>query len=202
MNYKIETFTGLAVTPWIESVSQLRIEIFREFPYLYEGNFEYEKNYMSGYLSDPRAVFVLVKDGNNLVGAATGMPLISDSDIVKDARCVFEKHALTCEEYYYFGEAVLLPAYRGKGLYTKLITVRERKAKEFGFTRLCFLAVRQRNNHPLKPDGFQGTDRIFEHAGFRKTEMSIKYDWPTIQPDGSAKNSKHVMFFWIKNADE
>lgn len=202
MEEKIEVLSGKAVAPWVERVSQLRTSIFREFPYLYEGSLEYESNYMRGYMSDPQAIFVLIKNRDTLVGAATGIPLISNSDIVKDARRVFEEHALVCKEYYYFGEAILLPEHRGKGFYTKLVAERERKANEFGFSKYCFLAVQQKDTHPLKPDGFQSTDGIFKHAGFQKTNMSIKYNWPTIQQDGSTNNSEHIMFFWVKNTEK
>lgn len=43
-NIRIERKSGAALIEHISDLASLRIEVFRDFPYLYDGDFEYEKN--------------------------------------------------------------------------------------------------------------------------------------------------------------
>ena len=72
---EIRPVTGFAVEPWLDELAELRIEVFRDFPYLYEGNREYERRYLDRYAQSDRSVFVLALEFNRLVGAATALPL-------------------------------------------------------------------------------------------------------------------------------
>lgn len=35
---EIRPVTGIAVEPWLDELAKLRIEVFRDFPYLYGGD--------------------------------------------------------------------------------------------------------------------------------------------------------------------
>ncbi len=48
------------------------IEVFRAFPYLYEGSAEYERKYLSTYARSPGSIFVLAFDGDEVVGGRDG----------------------------------------------------------------------------------------------------------------------------------
>ncbi len=106
----IETLTGAALLPHLKDLARLRIAVFREYPYLYEGDAAYEASYLARYTRDGGAV-VLARDGAAVVGAATCLPLAVESDAI---RAPFEDHGLDPERFFYFGESVLLPAYRGR----------------------------------------------------------------------------------------
>jgi len=43
-NIRIERRSGPALLPYIPELARLRIEVFRDFPYLYDGSLDYEKN--------------------------------------------------------------------------------------------------------------------------------------------------------------
>ena len=58
-----------------DGLARLRIEVFRDFPYLYEGDVDYERRYLATYMASPGAVIVGAFDGTELVGAATASPL-------------------------------------------------------------------------------------------------------------------------------
>ena len=47
----IQRFVGRQVQPYIQELARLRIEIFRDFPYLYEGDLDYEAQYLQTYSS-------------------------------------------------------------------------------------------------------------------------------------------------------
>ena len=63
----------------LEPLAQLRIAVFREWPYLYQGSADYEMRYLDTYVRCPRSLAVLVWDGPDCVGASTALPL-ADAD--------------------------------------------------------------------------------------------------------------------------
>ena len=54
---------GQAIAPYIDDLAQLRITVFREFPYLYDGTTEYEARYLQTYLNSVDSIAVLALDG-------------------------------------------------------------------------------------------------------------------------------------------
>ena len=56
---------------------------------------------------------------------------------------------------YYYGESVLLPGWRGRGIGVAFFAAREARARELGFKVGTFCAVVRPDNHPLRPaDGY------------------------------------------------
>ena len=58
--------------------------IFKEYPYLYYGTMAAEKNYMMLYTTDAKATLALAYDDNKIIGISTGIPLLSNADIIND----------------------------------------------------------------------------------------------------------------------
>ncbi|MEZ5753098.1 MAG: GNAT family N-acetyltransferase, partial [Paracoccaceae bacterium] len=69
---RVEALTGLALVAALDDVARLRITVFRDWPYLYNGDLDYEKTYLAPYRDNPRAVVAGAFDDDRLVGAATG----------------------------------------------------------------------------------------------------------------------------------
>ena len=46
MSFVIETLTGEALQRALPDLARLRIEVFREWPYLYDGTLDYERTFM------------------------------------------------------------------------------------------------------------------------------------------------------------
>lgn len=76
----LKTLYGAAIRPFLPEVARLRIEVFREWPYLYDGDLDYEARYLEVYAQSASAVLVLVRDGERIVGASTGIPLAEESE--------------------------------------------------------------------------------------------------------------------------
>jgi hypothetical protein len=70
----IDTFTGAEVEPWLHAVAALRIAVFREWPYLYDGDLDYEARYLATYAASAASLFVLAFEHDKVVGASTGIP--------------------------------------------------------------------------------------------------------------------------------
>ena len=109
----IEVHRGRDVVPHLGDVARLRIEVFRAFPYLYDGDVGYETDYLASYAASPDSVFVLARDGARVVGASTGIPLAHDGE---SFHAPFLERGLDVPGTFYFGESVLLESHRGLGL--------------------------------------------------------------------------------------
>ena len=47
---EITSLKGKQILDHIDKLAQLRIAIFKEYPYLYDGNFLYEQKYLKTYV--------------------------------------------------------------------------------------------------------------------------------------------------------
>ena len=63
---------GSDIAEWFDTVAHLRAKVFRSFPYLYEGDIEYEKHYLSMYARSADSLLVLALADDLVVGASTG----------------------------------------------------------------------------------------------------------------------------------
>ncbi len=95
-----------ALTNAIPDVAGLRIEVFRAWPYLYDGDLAYEERYLAPYTTARDAIVVGAFDGNQLVGASTGMALSAHAD---DFAGAFAGTGLDLAQVFYCAESVLLP---------------------------------------------------------------------------------------------
>ena len=71
---EIRPVSGIAVEPWLDELADLRIRIVRDYPYLYDGSVEYERDYLDRYDRSKQRGVVLALEYNRLLGAATGVP--------------------------------------------------------------------------------------------------------------------------------
>lgn len=110
---EIRLLHGAAIAPYIDDLARLRLTVFREFPYLYDGTPEYEADYLANYARSGRSLVVLALDDGKVVGASTGLPLV---DVAPEFQQPFLAQGRDPASVYYFGESLVLPAYRGQGL--------------------------------------------------------------------------------------
>ena len=198
MGITVEIYIGQDSTDYIDTISKLRVDVFKEYPYLYEGELCYEKNYMLGYTTDKQAMIAIARVDGKLAGVSTGIPLISNSEIVVDAKKVFLQEKIEIGDYYYYGEVIVLPEYRGRGLTTKLYAAQNELIKSWGFKHVCILTVVREIDHPLKPVDYKSPEKMWEHLGFFRNKLITDYHWPTIQADKSVKDIKNTLEFWTK----
>lgn len=190
---RLETFTGSAAKPYIPELATLRMKIFRDFPYLYEGDLAYEENYLSTYLASPDSFLAIVFDGDKVVGATTAIPLLQETEEFKKP---FVEHGYDLTKIFYFGESLLYPQYRGQGIGVRFFEERERQAQSSGATIATFCAVERSDDHPLKPAGYQPLHGFWRKRGFeRKPKLRTSYSWKDI---GDAEETYKPMVFWLK----
>jgi GNAT superfamily N-acetyltransferase len=189
----VEVHRGRAIETVLGDLAQLRIAVFREFPYLYEGNVEYEAKYLRDYAASEQAVVVAVRDGDRVVGASTAMPMMEHSDAVAPALI---RAGYVASEVYYLGESVLLPTYRGRGIGHRFFDEREAAARRFGFRHTTFCAVERPDDHPLRPQAYQPHDVFWRKRGYRRRpEIATEFSWLDL---GERAETKKRMIFWTK----
>lgn len=73
----MQIIRGPEIENHIDDLGRFRIEIFREYPYLYDGNIEFERVYLSPYSRNPESLLLILQDAHGIIGACTGTPLTS-----------------------------------------------------------------------------------------------------------------------------
>ncbi|MEO7433722.1 MAG: GNAT family N-acetyltransferase [Dokdonella sp.] len=190
----VQLFTGAAVTPHLDAVAALRIAVFRDWPYLYAGDRDYEAQYLATYAKSPDSLFVLAFDGNEVVGASTGVPLL---DEVASFRQPFIERGIDPARVFYFGESVLLTRYRGQRLGHRFFDERERHAGLLGrFETTAFCSVERPPGDSRRPDGFRLNDRFWAGRGYvRQDDMLCRLEWQELGDDAP---SDHALRFWLR----
>jgi hypothetical protein len=179
----------------LKDLAQLRIEVFRAFPYLYDGSLDYEMSYLETYTACPESIVVLVLDGDLVVGATTGLPLDAETP---EFQKPFMDAGYDPSRIFYCAESVLLPAYRGKGVYPKFFEEREGHARSMArFDSCAFCCVERPENHPLRPEDYVPLDRIWSRFGYEKhPELRTSYSWKDVD---ETQESDKPMVFWLKS---
>lgn len=194
MTLTIQSFSGSDATPYFDDLARLRIAVFRDFPYLYEGNPDYEQTYLSTYAKSEGSVFVIARDNDQVVGVATGTPMAGETDEVKRP---FIEANLDPEQFFYFGESVLLPEYRGQGIGVKFFEGREAQAKRLGLRYATFCAVERPLDHPRRPADHQPLDAFWAKRGYtHHPELRTTFTWRDL--DETAESPKPLSF-WIRD---
>lgn len=193
MTITIKHVIGPELAPYIEDLARLRINVFRDFPYLYDGTIAYEERYLNTYLQSPDSVVILALDGEKVVGASTGLPM---ADETPDFQAPFLQSSFDVNRIFYCGESVLLKDYRGRGIYKEFFSGREDHALALRFTYCTFCAVERPEDHPLRPADYAPLDEIWRRFGYeRHDDIRTQYRWKDI--DSEAETEK-PMVFWMK----
>ena len=185
--------TGAAITPYIDALAQLRITVFREYPYLYAGDMVYEQRYLHTFRQAPDSLLVVVLDGKAVVGASTALPLESETPNIWQP---LKEGGYEVEKVFYFGESVLHQGYRGRGLGVRFFEERERRARQLGrFDTLAFCAVVRPEEHPLRPEGYRPLDEFWRRRGFALTDVFCFISWQEVGEEGETPKP---LRFWMK----
>lgn len=193
MSLRIEPMKGAQIAPIMDGLAELRIRVFRDWPYLYEGDLEYERNYLQAYRDNPRAVVAAAFDGAELVGASTGLPLIdADTEFAQS----FEHSPYDADTIFYCAESVLLPEYRGQGAGHRFFDLREAHARALGYRKAAFCSVIRPAVHPARPQRYRPLDGFWRTRGYEPLEGVVAhFPWRDI---GAEQDSVKPLQFWIR----
>lgn len=190
---RIETLTGERLRAHLPDVARLRIEVFRDFPYLYDGDLDYEARYIASFAASPDALVVGAFDGDAVVGASTAAPMATQ---MAEVTAPFRARGEDLSRYFYFGESVLSRAYRGSGIGVRFFEEREAHARACGASAAAFCAVVREREHAARPADYVALDAFWQRRGFAPAPgLLCRLSWKEIGEDGE---SPKVMQFWTK----
>lgn len=191
---RFETRTGGNLLPLLPELARLRIEVFREWPYLYEGDEAYERDYLRAYAEGPGSAVVVCFDGEEPVGAATCQPMEGGHAEVREP---FEARGLDPRRFCYFGESVLRRSYRGRGAGVRFFTEREAHARSLGLDYATFCAVARAPDDPRRPPGYTPLDPFWRKRGYTPyPDLACEFSWREV---GAAEETPHRLTFWIRS---
>lgn len=188
---KIKTLKGKHILPFIEELAILRIAIFKEYPYCYDGSMKYESEYLKTYTDCNESTITIVMHDKKVIGASTAIPLEYEIEAFKNP---FRNENQS--EIFYLGESVLLPEFRGKNIYRHLFQERETAALNYGCKRTTFCAVERPQPDKRKPKNYASLEPVWSHFKYIKNEKrSTYFPWKDI---GDHLESTKQMVYWEK----
>ncbi len=193
----LETLSGAALAPHLDAVAKLRIAVFRDWPYLYEGDVGYEREYLAAYAQSSSSVVVVARAGDAVVGASTGIPLAEDS---AEFQAPFHARGIDVATVFYCGESVLLPAHRGRGIGHAFFDAREAYARRLGgFGWTAFAAVDRDEGDPRRPPGHRGNEAFWGKRGYvRQPGMTMRLHWN----ETGVGDIEHPLTFWLRPLEQ
>lgn len=187
------TLTGAALDAALDDVAALRIAVFRDWPYLYDGTLDYERRYLETYRNSPGAILVGAFDGGRLIGAATGTPM---EDHAEEFAAAFAGLDLPLNQIFYCAESVLLPEFRGQGIGHRFFDAREGHARALGRSHVAFCSVIRPTNHPLRPNAARSNDAFWRKRGYAPLPgVTAAFSWTDL---GEAEPSLKPLQFWMR----
>jgi len=193
MTLEIRQLTPLEIKDALDEIAALRIKVFREWPYLYDGDLAYERHYLAPLASGHEVIVVGAFADDKLVGASNGMPLTAHAD---DFSTAFSGSDICLDEVFYCAESVLLPAHRGQGVGHRFFDLREAFARSLGYNLCTFCAVQRQTDHPSRPEKYRPLDAFWRARGYTPLAgVTAKFDWKDV---GDEHETAKSLQFWAR----
>lgn len=192
---RVERLASAALADRLEELAALRLTVLGEFPYLYSGSAAYEERYLSGLGSLPGGLILAAFDRGRMVAAVTGAPLDQELDALRDP---FAHAAHDPRSIFYFGEVVVLPSYRGRGVGTALLEAGEAHIRQGNrFASVAFGEIVRSTDHPRRPKTYRTPDSAWRRLGYRpEPEIGGTLSWcDACDRQETAKPLR----FWVKS---
>lgn len=177
----------------LDGVAALRITVFREFPFLYDGSREYEREYLATYRDNPGALLIGAFHEKRLIGASTSTPM---EDQAPEFTVPFRALGIAPEMILYGAESVLLRPYRGIGLGHRFIDLREAHARALGRTHVAFCSVLRPEDHPARPTDHRSNDAFWRGRGYETLPgVFARFSWKDV---GDTEETEKPLQFWMR----
>ena len=192
----LKTLHGADISGHLDDIARLRICVFRDWPYLYEGDVAYEADYLRTYTQAPRSIAVLALDGDKVVGASTGLPMDDEAEAF---RAPLQTAGIDSFRVFYCGESVLLPDYRGRGIGHAFFDTREAHARTLGgFDWCAFAAVDRPRDDSRRPTDHRDNDVFWAKRGYRRSDIAMHLPWN----EADRGETMHTLNFWLRPLED
>ncbi len=104
MSISVKRLTDDEIKLHILDLARLRIEVFKEFPYIYDGSVNYEVKYLKKYLKSKRAALIGAFDQDKVIGISSCLPLADEENHVQktfiDTGLISKKYFILAKVFY------------------------------------------------------------------------------------------------------
>jgi len=192
---KIVAFTGREIDAVIPKLADLRIEIFAEYPFLYEGSLEDEKQHIKKFFAMEDAIVVAAFDQDKIVGISTAYPFIYEKESFQK---LFLKHQRAPQEYFIIGEVALQKQYRRLGIGKKILQEIEAYAQKLNsYKYFCLYTFVRSPEDPRRPSDYYPETIFWKNRGFvEHPELHATVAYREI---GESKKTPKKIRFWTKD---
>ncbi len=190
---QVRALQGAELEAALDGVAELRITVFRDWPYLYDGSRDYEREYLQTYRDNPGALLVGAFHDGRLIGASTSTPM---EDHAPEFAAPFRALGIAPAKILYGAESVLLRPYRGIGLGHRFIDLREGHARALGRTHVAFCSVVRPEDHPARPAVYRSNDAFWRGRGYETLPGVVaRFSWKDL---GEAEETEKALQFWMR----
>ena len=194
MNVELMPLVGQKIEPFVNQLADLRITVFKEFPYLYEGDLDYEKKYLQTYVNSPNSLVVFAIQDEKVIGATTCIPLADEGP---EFQKPFLDSGFDIEKIFYFGESIILNEFRGQKIGHKFFEMREEHANKVvpQLKMTTFCSVIRSQDHPECPLNYKPLNQFWQKMGYTTTKKIISFAW---KDKGDTSESVKQLSVWTK----
>lgn len=190
---EVRVLAGDDIATYLDDIAALRLSVFRDWPYLYDGNMDYERQYVAGYRDHSGALLVAALHQGRLVGASTSTPM---EDLTAEFAAPFTSRGIPRNEILWGPESALLPEWRGQGIGHRFFALREAHARSLGRSHVAFARVLRPDTHPSRPADARTNDNFWRREGYAPLDgVSVRFSWKDV---GSADETEKPLQVWMK----
>lgn len=188
---RIEIFRGCEIAPYTQQIVELCNAIYREPPYLYNGEDEEYTAYIESYSQSNDAIICLAFDNEKAVGLAIATPMLKTRDLYKKTLL---EHGYELDSLFYLGEFGLNSNYHNCGIEEAIYyKIENLVRKADAYSMICLWEIED-----LYQKNFEDTPGhdFWNKLGFlRHREVNFEISWTNI---GDSKESTHLAVYSIK----
>lgn len=191
----LEVLRGKELLSNISKLTKLRLAIYQEYPYLYEGNSAFEESYLSLFANSNESMLIIAKDNHQIIGAISGLPLDMAQ---KEIREVFIQSEIEIKDYYALCDVIVLKQYRSKGVGSILCEeFLKQLQKKKRYKKLVLWQIVKAPDDPKRPKSYFSPDGFWQKLGFIKNPGLMCFlKWIEIS---ETKESSHRFEFWLRD---
>lgn len=189
---EVRILSGQEISDHAEDVARLRIAVFRDWPYLYDGELAYERQYVESYRDHAGALLVGAFDLGRLVGASTSTPL---EDLSAEFAAPFSARGIPRDHVLWGPESVLLPLYRGQGIGHRFFDFREAHARALGRSHVAFASILRPDTDPARPANARSNDAFWRGRGYQPMDgAQVTFEWRDV--GDKVETPKQLQVWW------
>lgn len=193
---KIEKMQGTQIDPYLAEIIQFVTKMYRDYPYLYNGDDAGYQQYLNTYAQAKEGVIFVAFDGKKIVGVASGMPMADSRDIFKPT---LVRHGYSIKNIYYIGEFGVSPEYHGKGIESTLMSKMEqfiKEHKQYNTISLWELNPASSSQTQRAPTHFPNGIFLQNNGFAYHPELNFIVHWTNIN---EKHESPHLAVYWLKD---